>query len=143
MAGERDPIGELGVACVPAEHAREALGALRGALAALIGGRKGVGVVGKIDGEAVDVGHGREALRRDALDLTAEGRGRRHRHHRRPHHPGIDQLARGQPLAVGRAKRRDLAPFDSNDVGGGGADIDQQRLAMTLRRKRGGRMPIG
>jgi hypothetical protein len=65
------------------------------------------------------------------------------RHHRGAHHTAIDQLARGEPLGVRRAKHSNLARFDGNEVGGGGADIDEERFPMTLGRERGTCVPIG
>ena len=47
-------------------------GAFRRALAALIGGRVGVGIVRQVAGEAIDVGHGGEALRGDPLRCGRE-----------------------------------------------------------------------
>ena len=72
-----------------------------------------------------------------------ERRGPRHRHHRRAHDPGIDKLALGEPFAVGIAARRDRAVLERNEVGGRGADIDEQCVGQQLSDQRRARMPIG
>ena len=71
VAGERHPFAKLPLACVTPKHAGEPRRALRRALSALVCGRVGVGVVGKIAGKPPDIGHGSEALRRDALHATS------------------------------------------------------------------------
>ena len=109
IAGERDPLAKLCLACVAPKHAGEPRGAFRPALSALIGGGVGVGVVGQIAGEPPDIGHGGEALRGDPLHTTVEGRAVGYRHHRRAHHAGIEKLAFGQPLGIGDATRGDRA----------------------------------
>ena len=130
IARERDPFGELGLACVASEHAGKPARALRWALSALVGGRVGVCIVGKIACEPPDIGHGGEALRRDLLHPAPKRRGVRHRHHRRAHHAGIEQLAFGQPLGVGGAAGGNFSGFDRDEVGGRGAGIDEQCVGM-------------
>lgn len=148
LAGPKEPrhIGpgeQSGLARVAAKHASKAPGALLRALAAMIRRRIGIGVGGKIAGQTPDIGHGGEALRGDPLPAAAKRCFPGDSHDRRTHHPGIDELALGQPLAVGEGADCGPRPFERDEVGGCRAHINQQAIGAARRRQRGARVPVG
>ncbi len=100
MAGNIDKGKQARLARVAAEHAGKPGRALLRALSLEVGSRVGVGLGGKLPHQPPDIGHGGKALGGDTLHAPLERRRSRHRHHRRAHGAGIDQLALGEPLAV-------------------------------------------
>jgi hypothetical protein len=57
-------------------------------------------------------------------------------------HPGVDKFARGEPFSVTLADCRDLTADDWDDVCGRRADVDEQRVRVLEREKRGACVPI-
>ena len=100
MAGEIGEGEQARLVRVAPEHAGKPRRARLDALARKIGGRVGVGIVRQLAHQAPDIGHGGKTLGGDALHAALERCRPRHRHHRRAHHPRIDQLALGKPFAV-------------------------------------------
>ncbi len=129
------PILERAVGGIAPEHARETRDAFLDGLAASVRGGVLVDVIGKRAEDAADVGHGGEILARERLRAALEGGARRDAHDGGAREPRVDELAGREPVGVGQPARNRLAAADGDDVRGRRAEVDQERVRNTLRRR--------
>ena len=113
---------------VAADHPGEADLSLGNRFALHVGAVLLVGPLGQVAGETVDVGRGGEGLGHQARASALERRGGGEGEDGRAHHAGIDQLARLQALGVAVTGGGGVAVHDGDQVGRGGADIDEERV---------------
>ncbi len=90
----------------------------------------------------IDVRARREPFVHHARRLAAKRDAMRDAAQRRAHHALIHEFTAHEPVGVVRSARRDPAFDDRNDVGGGAADVDEQRIGDARRDPLRARVPV-
>ena len=142
-AREIPPLLQVRALSVASDHPGEPPGTPHDRLLAAVRGGMLVGALGQLPGQPIDVGRRGEPFRDERHARSPEGHRLGHRHHRRPDHSGVDQLARDQPRGIVPAARLDPAPANRDQIGGGAAHIHEQRVGLERRDHRGGGQPVG
>ncbi|OLD02978.1 MAG: hypothetical protein AUI99_05265 [Gemmatimonadetes bacterium 13_1_40CM_3_69_22] len=91
----------------------------------------------------VNIARERERFRRHAAGPSPERNAGCDSLRRRAQGSRVDQLALAQPLGIGATDRRGRALHDRNDVGGGGAHVDQDAIGEAAGHEARRRGPVG
>ena len=76
----------------------------------------------KLPGKLIDIRQGGEVLCHERLPFPLERGLAYYRHHRRPYHPGIQELTAAQTFPITVAPITDLAVSEFNEIGSGAPD---------------------
>jgi hypothetical protein len=145
LARKALPLVRRAVARIEADHAGQALPRRLRVLGRVVGAGRLVVRGVEFAGGAIDIGRGGEEFVHDVVLAATPGDALRQCAQRRAHDAVIDQLAAGQALGVSARRGEHMAAAQRDEVGGGAADVDQQRIVLgeLHRGVQGGRQPVG